>query len=57
MIYHFKAQSKKWLKAFNHILFKSLRKVRICESKKKKNDINQDHLIKERIKLKKINQI
>ena len=49
----FQAQSKKWLKAFNSILFKSFRKVRICESKKKKNEINQNNLIQERIKLKK----
>ena len=46
-----KAQSKIWLKAFNSILHKCFKKVRICQSKKK-NKNNQTDLIKERIKLK-----
>ena len=44
-------QSKKWLKTFNTILHKCFRKVRICESKKKMNN-TENNLISERVKLK-----
>ena len=44
-------QSKKWLKAFNSILYKCFRKVRICESKKKLQN-GENNLINERIRLK-----
>ena len=43
-------QSKKWLKTFNTILHKCFRKVRICESKKKMNN-TENNLISERVKL------
>ena len=45
-------QSKKWLKAFNSILYKCFRKIRICK-KKEVNDNFEKSLIKERIGLKK----
>ena len=45
-------QSKKWLKAFNSILYKCFRKVRICENKKKSLN-NQNSLIEERLELQK----
>ena len=47
----FQVESKQWLKTFNSILYKCFKKVRICESKKKK-EISQTNLMKERINLK-----
>ena len=47
----FEAQSKKWLKTFNNILYKCFKKVRICDNKKKSEN-EQNSLLNERIKLK-----
>ena len=44
-------QSRKWLKAFNSILHKCFRNIRICQ-KKKIIESSENNLIKERIKLK-----